>query len=513
MKRTHDPDVEEENKRSKGEPGMDEDDPQPIIDVGDVTQFTKACYHLEYGPVRPRRQEYIDYHFDLKNALREQYDVMEQEFLNPTVYTRPKRSSTGPSDIPPSSESKAVQLLKEYRRKMEVKQDLAVKAEISKARTVRDEIADDALSFVAVQVGHGDCSLIKTPLGKIIMIDCGSAGSMNDVGTRGEGAAPDQEVLDQIRSILGTKRTVDVLIMTHADQDHHNQFRWVINSIGITKFGVVYHTDRFDQFKVGNNSDTFASTAVLAVSDKKNVKRVAFNDLGPRLFALSGPVEGVLPPKKAAKGTSLEWTDVDGSLIIHEEKDCTVRIVAAEVDVASNLNYERPALPDTNSLLLNGASIVTLVEGCGQKLLICGDATINTEAFMLRKFTDARLKNITMLRVAHHGSNLHCSGSTFIDHVTASSAVVSTGYKVIGHCFPKVDVLQRCWPHIAASDNLNNVWYWVGTKKLDSQHDDLFTDKEKLFSGDTKKHARLKKKKLWITGSTGYVSLSFKVPA
>lgn len=85
----------------------------------------------------------------------------------------------------------------------------------------------------------------------------------------------------------------------------------------------------------------------------------------------------------------------------------------------------------------NDNSIVTLINQSGIKFLLMGDAGKDVEYAILNKYN---LKDITFLKVGHHGSNTTCS-ETFINYIKPKYSIISVGKKNrFGH--PKKEVLN-----------------------------------------------------------------------
>ena len=92
----------------------------------------------------------------------------------------------------------------------------------------------------------GDCTLIATPKGKTIMIDCGSSG-LSDVILDPDFDNPTDEdaltfISDSISSpkFLNSQTKLDLLLVTHPDADHHNKLKAVLEPLGV-QIGLVYY--------------------------------------------------------------------------------------------------------------------------------------------------------------------------------------------------------------------------------------------------------------------------------
>ena len=76
---------------------------------------------------------------------------------------------------------------------------------------------NEQFDIINFYMGQGDCSMIRCPDGKIVMIDCGSTSDFPDENL--------QVVMDQVRHTdwAGNNMCIDALILTHSDADHHNK--------------------------------------------------------------------------------------------------------------------------------------------------------------------------------------------------------------------------------------------------------------------------------------------------
>ena len=100
-----------------------------------------------------------------------------------------------------------------------------------------DHQAGDGNCYLTfVNVGAGDCTLITTPLGARIMVDCGSDSQADvilnpDLDPSTTGKTPVQVIGDTINSptFLNGRATVDLLFLTHPDADHYNLLRSILH--------------------------------------------------------------------------------------------------------------------------------------------------------------------------------------------------------------------------------------------------------------------------------------------
>ena len=86
----------------------------------------------------------------------------------------------------------------------------------------------------------------------------------------------------------------------------------------------------------------------------------------------------------------------------------------------------------------NDNSIITLINESGLRFLLMGDAGKDAENAIMNKYI---LKDITILKVGHHGS-ITSSTKTFINYIKPKFSIISVGNKNrFGH--PNKEVLNN----------------------------------------------------------------------
>jgi beta-lactamase superfamily II metal-dependent hydrolase len=239
---------------------------------------------------------------------------------------------------------------------------------------------DGKLRLAFVYTGQGDCILIACPNGKVAMIDCGTA--------RWE-AASLQQIKDMVFSadFLQNYNKLDLLILTHADKDHYNQLKQVLKDRRVAINRLYY----------GNALKTYTGNFVgYWLAYEANV--TAINS-----FTLNQASQ------QKVKKEVLDGTSAGGP-------DCKLYLLAGNVAKVSSVldgNDEK-----------NTASLVTLVQFGGSRILLCGDATRTTESFLMANFADD-IRNLHILQVPHHGSETTSSQQGFVNLVNPTTAVIS----------------------------------------------------------------------------------------
>ena len=115
----------------------------------------------------------------------------------------------------------------------------------------------------------------------------------------------------------------------------------------------------------------------------------------------------------------------------------------------------------------NNKSIVALVTAYNKKVLYTGDIDKLDELRVVNSTlksgggTVALLKDLYILKVAHHGSD-GSSGDSFIKYVSPEISVVSVGKNNYGHPSPRVlDLLTTASSTIYRTDTAGNIIFRI----------------------------------------------------
>lgn len=87
--------------------------------------------------------------------------------------------------------------------------------------------------------------------------------------------------------------------------------------------------------------------------------------------------------------------------------------------------------------------MVVVVEAFGDKVLVCGDATALTEAFMVQEF-GTTLSEVNVVRIAHHGSKTS-SWEGFVNKLTSATYAIASAAadKKNKHGHPCKEILDQ----------------------------------------------------------------------
>jgi beta-lactamase superfamily II metal-dependent hydrolase len=382
-------------------------------------------------------------------------------------------------------------LLKHYDARAESDQ-LYLKELFKQEQVKALKVKGGSLSILFTPVGHGDCTVIRTPAGKTLVIDCGSSGGFGvDRDEEPEYEVEESECEDlrvrhSIQALLGKRRRLDFLILTHPDVDHHNKLETVFAE---AKIGKVYHSAAFSEYTKTSwvlerifpseedeePEELDQSTAKAFINQvyfhySSKIGRVAEPSFITRLVDLGGTKH---TPQKydARKPNKVDCFDEDGGLLIWAERDCRISILS------SNVNQEHVV---DNSRGGNRGSVVVLIKAFGKKILICGDATFNTENELIKRYGE-KISNIDVLRVGHHGSGWTSSQPAFTNHVRAKIAWISERNKNQFHS-PSIEVIKRLCDHSDSALEPHDLCFYSG---LNNYQLSKLRPNEKIRIGDT----------------------------
>ena len=237
-------------------------------------------------------------------------------------------------------------------------------------------------SLTMLDVGQGECLLVRDPTGRAMLIDGGSSDSGRpDVGI--------SVIVPYLQSV-GVEK-LDALVITHSDSDHFNGLAQVAREVPIDRV-----------FITGTSALAFDNSAVRA-------------EEYPRLLA-----------QLRASGAPLQALHGGETFALGQVK---VRVLWPPQDLSIKAAS-------------NASSVVLRLDYGNTSALLTGDSEADVEKALLRDETSRRaLANVTVLKVGHHGSRTS-STAAFLGTVKPRVALISCGrYNRFGH--PASEVLTR----------------------------------------------------------------------
>ncbi len=355
------------------------------------------------------------------------------------------------------------------------------------------------LSLVFFSMGQGDCCVITLPDGRHVMIDCGTKAYEEEGIEEVPGLLKSKDVLGAAGSSVNT---IEALVLTHSDKDHYNRVTELLAGLTVKK---VY----FSEPVLGKDILQRAPylKGPLQSYKENSVNNTIYNNLGveelcgvtTRASANYIMVDRWEPPfnDKNHKADRLVYTkpsDVFLPIVTDVNNQFSVSILAGNVSKGGE---------DKSADEINPASIVTLIEAnlqinlLGQaqafKILICGDATSSTEAYLLKHHAD-KLANLTLLQVPHHGSDTS-STADFIVHTRPKAIIISVQKDEATHNLPKAASVRpyEIGGFIGTTTDSRTISYWRPKEKKEIEAHRKLWDTEGIEYEKVLKDGRLKR--------------------
>lgn len=254
-------------------------------------------------------------------------------------------------------------------------------------RRVPDAPTTGNLEIHFIDVGQGDSTLVVCPNGRKILVDAGSTG----------GAQVDA-IRDYILAQLDRhERRINTLVITHPDTDHYNLLDDVLVDVPVDRV-----------IRVGE------------LTDYNMTFRNWLN--GPEI----GPITIIQTPHHDPMGTP------------NAELQCgtaQIWIIGAAVQATQSAK--------------NAASIVLMIRLGNFEAILTGDATHNTETFIINNYPNTWL-DVDVLKIGHHGSLATSTSQQWADAVRPITAIVSAGF-TNSHGHPRQEVIERLDDHTRAA--------------------------------------------------------------
>ncbi len=249
-----------------------------------------------------------------------------------------------------------------------------------------------------LDVGLGNCTYVICPNGKRLLIDAGST----NLGTRTFANVQGDLDYDPASKQL----YVDVLVISHAHQDHQNALR---DLVGNAPLQAMYY---------GSNAANGLSNEYNTYAFRDWRWRYANSNYTQRLEVnVSHPNPLLLCEGGVAGGVACNVTAIAASVIPPE---------------GSSQTFENKK---------NTSSVVIKIDFGNDSILITGDATADTENFILNTPACNAMLPSHVLLVPHHGSDTS-STQNFINQVSPETVIISCKDQN-RHQLPKLDIVNR----------------------------------------------------------------------
>lgn len=381
------------------------------------------------------------------------------------------------------------------------------------------EHAGDGNCYVTfINVGMGDCTIVTTPKGKRILIDCGSS-SLSDVILDPDWDAsthPSAEGYIRLPFLddrfLNGGDSIDILFLTHPDEDHHNKLKEILEPMDI-KAGIVYfggaatieaYTSSAYIKEISSAEDNLIRRIVLCEEDELEEDKVIItNTINGRELGNAGTPDTL--------GDEFVDPDTNATVIYQEENeddnsiDFEISVLAANVTGIWNDDNSTFVVDDTaikkagemkrDGTSQNKGSLIVLIYCFQEYVLVCGDATAVTEQFAVKHFSSL-LEKVDHLRLGHHGSPTSSSKRFLRTMKYKRTAEVSTGGKETRlHQLPKTRIIELVAGMVNDGAPLHDIY--------------SFDLGDQLAKAYLENSAKL----LWATGSNGSRTITIKPTA
>ncbi|RTQ50299.1 MBL fold metallo-hydrolase [Hymenobacter gummosus] len=354
-----------------------------------------------------------------------------------------------------------------------------------------------AFTFIFVEMGQGDCTLVQCPDGRVVVVDCGSTNAKE---------ANDKYWIQaylQLRTWTRTRSNkIDALILTHPDADHHNQVVTFFQAL--TWSGNVTLPDGTVLTKPAGGKvdiDTiYVSNAVSDTSPLGHYTGAALNTNVYSHYFNTSTVYEVTSNTTKSKGNVLKrWTKASNFGTLAGTQSITgnkVNVLSGgtgaqswSIDIlAGNVPGGYGKVKDL-ATEDNARSLITLFTMGTRKVLLCGDATLSTEKFLLDAHA-ATISDVDLIMVPHHGS-AYASGWDFVKKTNPSAGVVSVGFLEHSFRLPRYSILERWLETIekkgaTIADHDIDYWELIDFDEVDEQYNKWVASSQKVAWNDSK---------------------------
>lgn len=240
-------------------------------------------------------------------------------------------------------------------------------------------LPDGRLHLIFCDVGQGDAVYIKMPDNQDVLIDGG----------------PDEKVLSCLgRHMAFYDRTIDVVILTHPQEDHLKGLISVLER---------YNVNYFVSSPVGNQTEGYLKLKKI-IEEKR------------------------IPIKNVYSGAEMDFDQVK-MLSLWPEKDWLATRIDGGLEQLTNPHV----LGAKTSADLNDFSLVFLLKYGSFSSLLTGDAGQDIQKEIL---LNPALSSVSLLKVPHHGSKTGLL-SEFLERIKPELCVISVGKNSFGHPSPE----------------------------------------------------------------------------
>ncbi len=334
--------------------------------------------------------------------------------------------------------------------------------------------------FRFVSMGMGDCTLIKCPDGKVVIVDCGtsSTGKFMNWETH---FAEAQNWLGRNAS-LGK---IHAAVLTHSDKDHYNKLLSLlyigqaIDDETETLVDAYYSIENVYFSCPRKSTDETPMASYDQIGTGLSITDGLFNTKGIFLVNLNDP--------KGKKNTTIQYEADEEDAMNYFETVTKIIGTPGKVNIAfgkdTNKNYPwsldiiagnvgevEKKISDAEKI--NSNSLVVLANYNGKKTLLMGDATIQTQKYLIDSGHIDDLADLELMTLPHHGSK-HNFYKAFYDKINLDSLVISSGFLETLHRLPNYGGCIEHWEKKVGENKDvqqdNSYWYAVDKNDTNTQ--------------------------------------------
>ncbi|WAM32940.1 ComEC/Rec2 family competence protein [Caldicellulosiruptor morganii] len=181
---------------------------------------------------------------------------------------------------------------------------------------LKEFLARDVCTLLFLDVGQGDCILIKTPENRFVLVDSGPNTA--------------ESTILKVFNILDIK-TFDLVVATHPHEDHIGNMDKIISEFNVKKF-----------YTVEKTANTQAFENMLKALDKKNLKisivraydRISINNV---LFTFLSPLKEYENLNDSSAVLKLEFANKKVLLTADISKNVEYDMLSANEDVSADI--------------------------------------------------------------------------------------------------------------------------------------------------------------------------------
>ena len=234
-----------------------------------------------------------------------------------------------------------------------------------------------------IDVGQGDCFLIRLPGDKTMLLDCGDSYAS-------------EKVVSYINQYLSHEKLskIDYFVLTHPDFDHIGGGKAIVNNFIIKN---IYRPKYYSEYEKDKGLNTLAYN----ISDSSTYNYII----------------------KTAYQKEIN--------MFFSEKDLTIS--------GDGFNVKFLSPKEDSYSNSNDYSAVLMISCQGQKALFMGDASAEIESTLISDYNDDLHADI--LKIAHHGSKSSTTGE-FLEKVNPAYAIISVDMNN-SYGLPSLSVLNR----------------------------------------------------------------------